>query len=185
MTNVLEGGVTGAPDATDMPGRSGCVAPVAPVTPTPPDFAGRAAVVAEAVRRAGVPAAPAVPVLLSGCALDLGFDTTEQKIAWNARKVDLVPGVSTHTTGTMTAPMTSGRATRSMGVIGPREALDRVLRADSDAPGSCDGVPAASCRLVVTRAVRGRWAPGRSSTSSRDGPGSSASRRTDPLRWCR
>ncbi|HET9631412.1 MAG TPA: hypothetical protein VFP73_03385, partial [Terrabacter sp.] len=163
VTDVLEGGVTGAPDATDVPGQNGVVAPVAPVRPAPPDFAGRAAVVADAVRRAGVPTAPAVPVLLSGWALDLGFDTDEQKIAWNARKVDLAPGVPAHTTGTVTGPMTSGRATRSVGVIGPREALDRALRADSDAPGSCDGVPAVSCRLVVTRAVRGD-APVRTST---------------------
>lgn len=161
-TNVLDRGVTGAPDATDVPGRRGDVAPVAPA---PPGFAGRAAVVADAVRRAGVPTVPTVPVLLSGWALDLGFDTDEQKIAWNARKVDLAPGVPAPTTGTgtMTGTTTSGQATRSVGVIGPREALDRALRADSDAPGSCDGVPAASCRLVVTRAVRAD-APVRTST---------------------
>ncbi|GAA2019299.1 hypothetical protein GCM10009740_04290 [Terrabacter terrae] len=163
-TNVLAGGLTDAPDATDVPGQSGVVAPLAPA---PPDFARRAAVVADAVRRAGVPTVPAVPVLLSGWALDLGFDTDEQKIAWNARKVDLAPGIQAHTTGTGTmtrtiSTTTSGQATRSVGVIGPREALDRALRADSDAPGSCEGVPA-SCRLVVTRAVRAD-APVRTST---------------------
>ncbi|WP_374968024.1 hypothetical protein [Terrabacter sp. BE26] len=157
-THVSEAGTAGAPDATDLPGAGGVVAPVAPA---PPDFESRAAVVAEAVRRAGVPTASTAPVLLSGWALDLGFDTSEQKIAWTARHVGLAPGVPAHTTGTGT--MTSGQATRSVVVVGPREALDRALRADSDAPGSCDGIPAASCRLVVTRAVRAD-APVRTST---------------------
>ncbi|MEW1954540.1 hypothetical protein [Terrabacter sp. NPDC080008] len=143
---------TSSPGLPADPGMPGSAATTAPVAPAPPDFAGRAAVVAEAVRRAGVPTPPSVPVLLSGWALDLGFDTSEQKIAWNARNVEVAPGVPAHATGSGT--MTSGRTTRPVRVIGPRDSLDRALRADSEAPGSCDGVPAASCRLVVTRAER-------------------------------
>src|SRR5690349_14248338 len=133
VTNVLEGGVTGAP--------------VAPVRPAPPDFAGRAAVVADAVRRAGVPTAPAVPVLLSGWALDLGFDTDEQKIAWNARKVDLAPGVPTHTTGTVTGPLTRGRAT-----------------------GPCARTPMPPAAATASRpSPAGSWSPGRCAAMRRSG----------------
>lgn len=123
-----------------------------PVRAPSAEFADRARVVAGAVRRAGVPHAPTEPVLLSSWAIDEGFDTSEQKIAWGYGHITLAPGVDHATAGSGTLRLADGSA-RPVDVVGVRQALDRALDGALGTPRPCDGVPAASCRLVVSRAV--------------------------------
>ena len=123
-----------------------------PVTAAPTEFVDRAGLVADAVRRAGVPTRPVVPVLQAPWDVDAGFDTVAQKEAWGRGHVTFAPGVDTDATSTGTMRLASGSA-RSVDVIGVRAALDRALDGALDAPAPCDNIPAAECRLVVSEAV--------------------------------
>jgi hypothetical protein len=123
-----------------------------PVRPPSAEFADRARVVAEAVRRVGLPVPPPGPVLLSGWALDEGFETSEQKIAWTYGHVTFAPGVDQPVAGTGTLRLPD-RGSRPVDLVGVRPALDRALDGALAGPRPCDGVPAASCRLLVSRAV--------------------------------
>ena len=168
---LLAGCAGAAPGPAGGPGGSGAVTsvtarddvgtapmPVVPGTAFLPvgapsaQFSDRARIVADAVRRAGLPVPPAAPVLLSGWALDEGFDTSEQKIAWMYGHVSFAPGVDPAGAGTGTVRLPDG-GSRPVDVIGVRPALDRALDGALTRPRACDGVPAASCRLVVSRAV--------------------------------
>jgi hypothetical protein len=144
--------------APRVPGRG---AVTLPVQSPPAEFAQRARLVADAVRRAGLPQAPTQPVLLSGWALDEGFDTSEQKMAWSYGHVVLAANVDRAVAGTGTLRLPDG-GTRPVDLVGVRPALDRALDGALGKLADCGGVPAAQCRLVVSRAV---LAEGKVSTS--------------------
>jgi hypothetical protein len=152
---VRDRGVAPAPRG---PGRG---ATTLPVQSASPQFADRAGLVAEAVRRAGLPQPPTQPVLLSGWALGEGFDTSEQKIAWAHGHVILAADVDRAVAGTGTLALPDG-GTRPVDLVGVRPALDRALDGALGRPTGCDGISAARCRLVVSRAV---LAEGKVSTS--------------------
>ena len=155
------GGGTGRGAVTSVPARDSVgTAPVVPdpgstvlpVRPPPAEFAQRARLVTEAVRRAGVPSAPTLPVLLSGWALDEGFDTDAQKVAWGHGHVTLAPTVDQAVAGPGTFRLPDG-SSRPVDLVGVRPALDRALDGALGKPSGCDGIPAAQCQLVVSRAV--------------------------------
>lgn len=123
-----------------------------PVRAPSAEFADRARVVADAVRRAGVPHAPTQPVLLSSWAIDEGFDTSEQKIAWSYGHITFAPGVDQATAGSGTLRLADG-STRPVDVVGVRPALDRALDGALSKPRDCADIPSAKCRLVVSKAV--------------------------------
>ncbi|MFD1053700.1 hypothetical protein [Terrabacter terrigena] len=144
---------------TSVPARDGVgTAPRGPSTRLLPvsapsaEFADRARLVADAVRRAGLPVPPTQPVLLSGWAIGEGFDTSEQKIAWMYGHVRFDAGVDRAVAGTGTLRLADG-GTRPVDLVGVRPALDRALDGALGRPRPCDGVSAAKCRLVVSRAV--------------------------------
>ena len=115
----------------------------------PDRFRKRADDVAAAVRRAGLPARPTGPVLVSPWDADAAFDTVDQKEAWGAGRVEVSDSVPPDraSAATMTLP---GGATRRVGTIGVRAALERVF---TGANGTCGpSVPADRCRLEVTAA---------------------------------
>lgn len=134
----------GAP--ADLP--AGPSATTAPSEPAPPSFVDRAKIVAEAVRRAGVPQQPEGPVLLGSWAVDLGFETDAQKVAWAAGRVTLDSTVPKDEIGVSTMTLPDGTE-RPVDVIRPDESLARALQ---DATGDCTGVAADECRLTLTDA---------------------------------
>jgi hypothetical protein len=142
-TDSMTGPVTGK-----VPGPGGQPTTTLPSAPAPQVFVERAHVVAAAVRTAGVPAKPSVPVLLSAWA-DLAFETSEQKIAWAAGKVEFGPGVPDDQVGTSQMTLPDG-SERPVDLIGPREAVARALEGPR---GDCSGVPADECRLTLNRAT--------------------------------
>ncbi|NUR17592.1 MAG: hypothetical protein HOQ13_14965, partial [Dermatophilaceae bacterium] len=149
------GGVTSVPVRDDVgtaPAPRGARTDPLPVSPSSAEFAARARVVAEAVRRTGLPTPPTQPVLLSGWALDEGFDTSEQKFAWMYGQVTFRANVDVDAVGNGTLRLPDGDS-RPVDVIGVRPALDRALEGALGSPRPCDGVAAAKCRLVVSRAV--------------------------------
>lgn len=153
------GGPGGSDAVTSVPVRDGLgTAPAppgtafVPVRPPSAEFADRARAVAEAVRRAGLPVPPTGPVLLSSWALDEGFETSEQKIAWTYGHVTFASGVDRAAAGSGTVRLPDG-GSRPVDLVAVRPALDRALDGALAGPKPCDGVPAASCRLVVSRAV--------------------------------
>jgi hypothetical protein len=164
----LLAGCSAAPATPGGPGAATSVAvrddvgtmpPVRDPSPTPlpvrapsAEFADRARIVADAVRRAGVPQVPTEPVLLSGWALDEGFDTDAQKVAWGHGQVTLAAAVDRAVYGSGTLRLSDG-ASRPVDLVGVREALDRALEGALGKPSECDGIPAAQCRLVVSSAV--------------------------------
>jgi hypothetical protein len=123
-----------------------------PVRAPSAEFADRAKVVADAVRRAGPPPVPTQPVLLSSWALLEGFDTGEQKVAWTYGHVTLAPAVGQAVAGSGTLRLPDG-SSRPVDLVGVRPALDRALEGALSKPRDCDGIPAAQCRLVVSEAV--------------------------------
>ncbi|MGO4598944.1 hypothetical protein [Terrabacter sp. 2RAF25] len=160
-----------AATGTDTPGGSGAVTSVParddvgtdPVpgnpgsTPLPvrapsAEFVDRARLVADAVRRAGVPVPPTQLVLLSGWGVDEGFDTSEQKVAWGSGHITLAPAVDKAVAGSGTLRLADG-STRPVDLLGVRRALDRTLDGALGTPTDCNAVVAAQCRLVVSRAV--------------------------------
>jgi hypothetical protein len=117
--------------------------------PAPDRFRARADDVAAAVRGAGLPVRPTGPVLVSPWDADAAFDTVDQKEAWGAGRVEVSDSVPPDraAAATMTLP---GGATRRVGTIGVRAALERVF---TGASGTCGpSVPAERCRLEVTAA---------------------------------
>jgi len=123
----------------------------APAAPPPRAFVERAELVAEAVRHAGVPTVPRDPVLLSTWAVDEGFDTDAQKVAWNNGQVTLAPGGVPQTPASGTIRLPDG-TTRPVGLLDVRAAVDRALSGTLEKPVPCDGVAAPQCRVVVARA---------------------------------
>ncbi|NUO90075.1 MAG: hypothetical protein HOQ18_04505, partial [Dermatophilaceae bacterium] len=116
------GGVTSVPVRDDVgtaPAPRGARMDPLPVSSPSAEFAARAGVVAEAVRRTGLPTPPTQPVLLSGWALDEGFDTSEQKIAWMYGQVTFRAGVDVDAVGNGTLRLPDGDS-RPVDVIGVR-----------------------------------------------------------------
>lgn len=153
---ALPGGDSTTVSARDgiatVPDVRGASATTVPVAAPSAEFVDRAAVVADAVRRAGLPESPTVPVLHSSWAIDEGFDTDVQKVAWSHGHVELAPGVDTDTTGSGTLRLPDG-STRPVDLIGVRGAVNRALDGALDSPADCHGIPADECRIVVSKAV--------------------------------
>lgn len=152
---------SGSDAMTSLPGRDhiGSAPTVRDPSTTPlpvrapsAEFTDRARLVADAVRRAGVPVPPVQLVLLSSWAVDVGFDTVEQKAAWGSGHITLAPAVDRAVAGSGTLRLPDG-ATRPVDLVGVRPALDRALDGALGSPRSCDPAPAAQCRIVVSKAV--------------------------------
>lgn len=149
------GGGTSVPARDDIgtsPALPGLGVTDLPVRPPSAEFTDRVRLVADAVRRAGVPLVPAQPLLLSSWALDEGFDTDAQKVAWGHGQITLAPAVDQAVAGAGTLRLPDG-SSRPVDLVGVRPALDRALEGALGKPSDCDGIPAAQCRLVVSRAV--------------------------------
>jgi hypothetical protein len=148
-------------DSTSVPAGDGIAAvpnlPGSPATTVPEaapssEFVDRATLVADAVRRAGLPQSPTVPVLQSSWAIDEGFDTDVQKVAWSHGHVEFASGVDTDTSGSGSLRLRDG-STHPVDLIGVRPAVNRALDGALDSPSDCDHVPADACRIVVSKVV--------------------------------
>lgn len=123
-----------------------------PSASVPPVFLDRAQAVARAVRAVGIPKPPAGILLYSSRTPDLGFDTTEQKVAWGAGHVTIAPGVKLGSGGTTRIDFGNGSSV-SASVLDPRPALTEAIGATYDNCGHVH-VPASKCRLTITGASR-------------------------------
>ncbi|WP_432881114.1 hypothetical protein ACQPYH_36690 [Kribbella sp. CA-245084] len=113
-------------------------------------FLDRAQAVARAVRAAGIPKTPAGIFLYSSRTQDLGFDTTEQKVAWGAGHVTFAPGVKLGSGGTTRIHFGNGSSI-SASVLDPRPALTEAIGTTYDNCGHVH-VPPSKCRLTITGA---------------------------------
>lgn len=119
-----------------------------PAGPATPAFLDRARAVEQAVRAAGIPKPPEGIVLYSSRTPGLGFDTTEQKVAWMAGYVTIAPGVRLASGGTASIDFSDGPSV-SVNVLDPRPALTDAIGATYDNCGHM-AVPAAKCKLTIT-----------------------------------
>jgi hypothetical protein len=130
------------------PGVDGTAATTAHTGSAPQVFVERAAVVAEAVRRAGVPTPPAGPLLLSPWAPELGFDTDAQKLAWEAGRVTVGPRVPRDQVGESRMVLPDG-SSRPVDVMDPRKAVQRAIEGGK---GDCADISPDQCQIVLTGA---------------------------------
>jgi hypothetical protein len=113
-------------------------------------FLDRAREVAQAVRAAGIPKPPEGIFLYSSRTPDLGFETTEQKVAWGAGHVTIAPGVPRGSGGTTRIDFGDGSSV-SASVLDPRNALTEAIGTPHDNCGPVQ-IPASKCRLTITGA---------------------------------
>ncbi|MFI7064420.1 hypothetical protein ACIBL3_25750 [Kribbella sp. NPDC050124] len=121
-----------------------------PSAPAPAVFLDRARDVAQAVRAAGIPKPPEGIFLYSSRTPDLGFETTEQKVAWGAGHVTIAPGVQAGSGGTTRIDFGDG-SSLSVSVLDPRPALAQAIGTPHDNCGHVQ-IPASKCRLTITAA---------------------------------
>lgn len=119
-----------------------------PPGPATAAFLDRARAVERAVRAAGIPKPPEGIVLYSSRTPDLGFDTTEQKVAWMAGYVTIAPGVKLGSGGTTSIDFGDGPSV-SANVLDPRSALTAAIGETYDNCGHM-AVPAVKCKLTIT-----------------------------------
>lgn len=139
-----------ATSATQPTAPGGAVPTQIPSAPAPPAFLDRARAVAQAVRAAGIPKPPEGIFLYSSRTPDLGFDTTEQKVAWGAGHVTIAPGVQLGSGGTTRIDFGDG-SSLSVSVLDPRPALTEAIGTTYD---NCRHLqlPASKCSLTITGA---------------------------------
>ena len=106
---------------------------------------------ADAVRTAGIPDAPDGIFLTSSRTPGLGFDTTEQNVAWLSGKVTLAPGVEPRPAGESRIDFEDGSSV-AVDVLDARPALTAAIGATHD---NCKNFPAAPCALTITAASLG------------------------------
>lgn len=119
-----------------------------PSAPAPQAFVDRAHAVEQAVRAAGIPAAPTGLFLLSSRTPDLGFETGEQKIAWTAGQVVVAPGVQLGSGGPSRIDFADG-STLPVSVLDAHPALMAVV---GTTRSNCRNIPASKCILTITGA---------------------------------
>jgi hypothetical protein len=121
-----------------------------PAGPATAAFLGRAEAVARAVRAAGIPEPPEGVFVYSSRTPGLGFDTTEQKVAWIAGYVRIAPGVRTGSASTTRIDFGDG-SSLSASVLDPRPALTEAIGETYD---NCKhmAVPVSKCQLTITSA---------------------------------
>ncbi len=100
------------------------------------------------MRAAGIPAAPAGLFLLSSRTPGLGFDTSEQKIAWSAGYVVVAPGAHLGSGGSSRIDFADG-STLPVSVLDARPALMGVV---GSTRSNCRDIPASKCILTITGA---------------------------------
>lgn len=136
----------GSTQATDGAGEAEPAS--IPAAPPPQQFVDRAAVVAEAVRAAGLPKPASGIYLESPRVPGLGFETVEQKAAWARGRVTIEPGVR----------LGAGRSSRiafAGGSSRPVEVLDARAALTAELPprqADCDEIHVGACELTVTGA---------------------------------
>jgi hypothetical protein len=121
-----------------------------PSGPATPAFLDRAHAVAKAVRAAGIPKSPEGIFLYSSRTPGLGFDTTEQKVAWGAGHVTIAPGVKPRSAGTTRIDFGDG-SNLSADVLDPRSALTDAIGTPYDNCGHIH-IPASKCAFTITGA---------------------------------
>jgi hypothetical protein len=142
-------GPTPVSTPVSMPASARDAVPSAiPSAPAPQAFLDRAHAVAQAVRAAGIPEAPAGIFLLSSRTPGLGFDTTEQKLAWSAGQVVVAPGVQLGSGGASRIDFADG-STLPVSALDAHPALMGVV---GTTRSNCRNIPASKCILTITRA---------------------------------
>jgi hypothetical protein len=104
--------------------------------------------VEQAVRAAGIPELPEGIFLLRSRTPGLGFDTTEQKLAWTAGQVVVAPGVQLGSGGSSRIDFADG-STLPVSML---DALPALMGEVGSERSNCRGIPASKCILTITGA---------------------------------